>query len=183
MTKQNKQELKEILAKHKLWLDNENGGVRADLSRANLAGANLSGANLYRADLSRANLSRSNLSRSNLYRANLTGADLSRANLAGANLSGANLYRANLAGVKGNNRNINTIHCGTYDIAYTDAVLQIGCEHHAIEEWWQFSDAEIRAMDEHTALKWWKIWKPIIKEIIKVSPATSTGYEEIATGG
>lgn len=48
--------LNEILQKHKLWLNNEAGGERADLS-----GANLSRANLRRADLSRANLSGASL--------------------------------------------------------------------------------------------------------------------------
>lgn len=41
------EKLAEILAAHKLWLNDEKGGVMANLSRANL-----SGANLRRADLS-----------------------------------------------------------------------------------------------------------------------------------
>ena len=71
-------ELNEILEKHRKWLNDEEGGERADLSGANLSGANLSGANLSWADLS--------------------GADLSGANLRGANLRGADLRRANLSG-------------------------------------------------------------------------------------
>lgn len=39
-------DLEKILAAHKAWLKNENGGVKADLSGANLKGADLSGANL-----------------------------------------------------------------------------------------------------------------------------------------
>ena len=103
-----KEELEVFLRKHKLWLEDEPEGERADLSRAdlsraNLYGADLSGANLSRADLSRANLygadlSRADLSRANLYGANLSGADLSRANLYGADLYGADLSRANLYG-------------------------------------------------------------------------------------
>ena len=38
------EKLAEILAAHKLWLNNEKGGVKADLSGANLSGADLSGA-------------------------------------------------------------------------------------------------------------------------------------------
>jgi hypothetical protein len=83
-----KTQLDEIIAKHKLWLGNQVGGVRADLSRANLSFANLS-----RADLSRANLSRANLSFANLSFADLSFADLSDANLSDANLSDANLSR------------------------------------------------------------------------------------------
>ena len=41
-----KEQLKEILAKHKAWLNNEDGGERADLSSANLSSANLSSAKI-----------------------------------------------------------------------------------------------------------------------------------------
>ena len=56
------QELGEIIAKHKKWIEGDKEGSRAnlygaDLSGANLSGANLSGANLYGADLSGADLS------------------------------------------------------------------------------------------------------------------------------
>lgn len=47
-------ELNEILRKHKLWLNGEPDGERADLSEANLSRADLSEANLYGANLSRA---------------------------------------------------------------------------------------------------------------------------------
>ena len=84
--------LAEILAAHKLWLNDEEGGVRADLSGANLRGANLSEADLSGADLRGANLSEADLSE-----ANLSGADLHKAGLSGAGLSGANLSEANLS--------------------------------------------------------------------------------------
>jgi len=54
-------ELKEILRLHKLWLDGDTKGKRADLSGAYLSGANLSRANLSGANLSGANLSRADL--------------------------------------------------------------------------------------------------------------------------
>ena len=69
-------ELQAILAKHKAWLDNEDGGKRADLSYANLSYADLSNANLRFADLSYANLSNANLRDANLSDANLSDADL-----------------------------------------------------------------------------------------------------------
>jgi uncharacterized protein YjbI with pentapeptide repeats len=62
----NQIELKEILEKHKKWLNDEEGGERADLSSANLEGAYLEGADLGYA--------------------NLEGADLRGANLSGADL-------------------------------------------------------------------------------------------------
>ena len=101
-------ELEVFLRKHKLWLENDPKGERADLERANLYGADLRGANLeranlYGADLERANLygadlRGANLERANLYGADLRGANLERANLYGADLRGANLYGANLYG-------------------------------------------------------------------------------------
>ena len=90
--------LNEILEKHLKWMNDENGGERADLSGADLRGANLSGANLNVADLSGANLSGANLRGADLSGANLSGADLSGADLSGANLRGADLSGANLSG-------------------------------------------------------------------------------------
>ena len=95
--------LKEILEKHKMWLNDEEGGEKADLSGADLRWANLSGADLREADLYRANLSGADLSGADLRvadlkGANLSGADLRWANLRSADLSGADLYRANLSG-------------------------------------------------------------------------------------
>ena len=109
----NCEEIRIVLEKHEKWLNNELGGIRADLNGADiygldLRGANLYGANLIRADLRvayliktdlrEANLSGANLSGADIYEANLSGADLREANLSGANLSGANLSGANLSG-------------------------------------------------------------------------------------
>ena len=87
------EKLKEILERHRKWLNDEDGGERANLYGANLRGADLYGANLRGADLYGANLRGADL-----YGANLRGADLRGANLYGANLYGANLYGADLYG-------------------------------------------------------------------------------------
>ena len=87
------EELEVFLRKHKLWIEGDPKGERADLSGANLWRANLRGADLRGADLSGADLSGANL-----WRADLRGADLSGADLSGADLSGANLWRADLSG-------------------------------------------------------------------------------------
>ena len=50
------EELQKILEAHKKWINNEDGGVRADLRRADLRRADLRGADLRRADLRRADL-------------------------------------------------------------------------------------------------------------------------------
>ena len=52
-----KAELDEILKLHKLWLEDNGKGARANLRWANLSSANLSSANLSSANLSWANLS------------------------------------------------------------------------------------------------------------------------------
>lgn len=49
-------ELKKILHRHQLWMENKEGGVQADLRWADLRGADLRGANLQGADLCGANL-------------------------------------------------------------------------------------------------------------------------------
>ena len=106
----NGEEIRIVLEKHEKWLNNELGGIRADLSGADLRGANLyganliradlSGADLYEADLSGADLREANLSGADLYEADLSGADLREANLRGADLRGADLRGADLRGAK-----------------------------------------------------------------------------------
>ena len=97
----NANELKNILKLHKKWLNDEEGGLKADLCGANLRGvdlrrANLRGVNLNGADLRGADLREATLRGAILYRADLREADLREADLSGADLSGANLYEANL---------------------------------------------------------------------------------------
>lgn len=82
----NQDELDAILQKHKLWLDDADGGIRADLKGANLRGAVLWGAVLRGADLRGADLRGADL-----YKSNLRHADLSDADLRGADLRGADL--------------------------------------------------------------------------------------------
>lgn len=65
------EKIKDILKKHKDWLEGESDGERADLRGANLRNANLQNADLRGADLQ--------------------DADLQDADLRGANLRGANL--------------------------------------------------------------------------------------------
>ncbi len=81
-----KDELQEVLRLHKMWLNDEDGGKRADLQWADLRGADLQWADLRGADLRGADLQR----------ADLRGADLQRADLQWADLRGADLQRADL---------------------------------------------------------------------------------------
>ena len=106
----NREKLKEILDKHKLWLAGGDGGGRADLSGANLRRADLRGADLRYADLSGANLRYADLSGANLRYADLKDADLKGADLRGADLSFADLRYADLSGA-----NLQEI-----DLAYAD---------------------------------------------------------------
>ena len=67
MRKISKEELKQILEKHKIYITTSGKeGERAYLNRADLRGADLSWVNLSGADLKGANLSRANLSGANL---------------------------------------------------------------------------------------------------------------------
>jgi len=174
----NADKLAEILRKHDLWLEGQEGGERADLRSANLCYANLSYANLCYANLSYANLRSANLSYANLCYANLSYANLRYANLRSANLSYANLSENQMEFATGNMSNIKTIQVGVYAVTYTAKVMQIGCQQHDIKDWWKFDDETIDNMERGTSLDWWKVWKPILKKIIKASPAEPTGFVE-----
>ena len=94
----NGEEIRIVLEKHEKWLNNELGGIRADLSGADIYGLDLRGVNLYGADLIRADLRVAYLIKADLREATLRGANLSGADLSGADLSGADLYGVNLRG-------------------------------------------------------------------------------------
>ena len=76
-----KEELNEILQKHKMWLNNDKGGERANLRSIYLRFADLRFTDLRFADLRGTDLKN----------ADLRGADLSDANLRGADLRGTDL--------------------------------------------------------------------------------------------
>ena len=95
--------LEEILKKHKMWLNGEEGGERADLRYTDLSSVDLTGvdlryANLRGADLRYANLRYANLSDADLRKADLSDTDLINAGLRDANLRNTNLRNANLRG-------------------------------------------------------------------------------------
>lgn len=84
-------ELSEVLRKHVLYLNGDQTGECADLSRANLSEAYLRGADLSRADLREADLRGADLRGANLSEAYLRGADLREADLREADLREADL--------------------------------------------------------------------------------------------
>ena len=93
--------LREILEKHREWLNNRDNGERANLSNVNLrnvdlCNVDLSYANLRGSDLFCANLQGANLQGANLQCASLVGAYLRYANLQGANLQYTNLQYTDL---------------------------------------------------------------------------------------
>ena len=90
--------LDEILRLHKMWLNGEEEGERANLRDANLQGASLQDAALRGADLRGAALRGAALRGAALRDANLQGADLRGADLQGAALRDANLQGADLRG-------------------------------------------------------------------------------------
>ena len=52
-----------------------------------------------------------------------------------------------------------------YNITITPLHIKIGCQYHAQEAWWNFTDEQIEKMDRESALSFWKIWKEPLKQI------------------
>jgi len=148
----------------------------ADLRDANLSGAYLFGADLSDADLRGANLSGANLIDVDLSDADLSDANLSGAYLIGAYLSGANLRGADLRGAHGVNEWVKCIQIDTYPVTYTAEIIQIGCQRHTHQDWAEFPDAQIRAMDGAKALAWWRKYKTWLFQTIEICPAKPTGF-------
>ena len=101
-----------------------------------------------------ANLQDANLQDANLQDANLRGANLQDANLWDANLWGANLWDA---------KNPPMIITGLLWSIYINGVgmMRIGCQNHSIEDWKNFTDEKISAMDSN-ALTFWNQYKSML---------------------
>jgi len=128
----NGQTLDVILEKHMKWVNQEDGGERADLQGANLQDADLRGAYLQDADLRSADLRSADLQGANLRGAYLQYADLQGANLEGANLRSADLWGANLrsanlqdADLRGANLGYSCwpLWCGSLDVKIDKAIF------------------------------------------------------------
>ena len=101
------EKLKEILASHSKWLEDEYDGGR----KANLSNVDLSCINLCHTDLRGANLCGANLCNANLYGANLCGADLSNSSFDNANLSTTSLSKTYYQIVRIGSREATTTYC------------------------------------------------------------------------
>ena len=172
-----KEQLAELLAKHKAWLNNEDGGERADLRyadlrSADLRSANLCSANLRSADLRFANLRSADLCSANLRSADLRSADLRYANLRSADLCFANLRSADLSYAdlsyadlrflqSANGKELACMNAGKYQVVLSKERIAIGCKLFTVEEWKEFDDATISMMDDG-ALEWWRKWKDLV---------------------
>jgi len=129
----------------------------ADLRGAILRGAYLGGAILRDADLRGADLRGAYLRG-----ANLRGAILRDADLGGAILRDADLGGANLDGEKLTRAPVSILNL-RWDVLITEGYMRIGCERHTHQEWNDFDEAAIRAMDSD-AFDFWKQWRgPLLK--------------------
>lgn len=108
--------LEEILDKHEKWLNEEEGGERAELVKVDLSDVNLSGVNLFDADLYNTDLTNADLTEANLSYANLRGANLRYANLKYANLRGADLRNADLSFVNLKIANLNKAYLSSANL-------------------------------------------------------------------
>jgi len=170
-----------VLEEHKKWVQND-GGERAelrgqdlhmaDLGKADLQGADLRGAALQDADLCKADLRQAILRRAilrwailrwadlrwadlrgaDLRWADLRGADLRRSDLRGADLHDADLRRADLSGA---NDAPLSLQLGPWLVYIKGGYMSIGCERHKVDDWREFSNKRIAAMDA-CALEFWQ---------------------------
>ena len=136
--------------------------VGANLRDADLRGAILRGAYLGGAILRDADLRGADLRGAYLRGANLRGAILRDADLGGAILRDADLGGANLDGEKLTRAPVSILNL-RWDVLITEGYMRIGCERHTHQEWNDFDEAAIRAMDSD-AFDFWKQWRgPLLK--------------------
>jgi len=111
-----KNELKEILRLHALWLEGKRG-ERASLGKLNLSKANLSGVNLSNADFAESNLSGANFEGSNLSGADFEDTNLSGARFDNAILNETDLFRANASKASFRGANLDGAYFGEANLS------------------------------------------------------------------
>ena len=177
-----KEELTEIIRLHKMWLNDEDGGIKANISHSNLRGSDLRGSNLSGSNLSGSNLSGSDLSGSNLSGSDLSGSDLSGSDLSGSNLRGSNLSGSDLSGsnLRGSNlrgSNLSGSNLRGSDLRYSNLSGVVGLINAA---YWMADNFEKTAEgyivyksfgDRYNAPEDWKI-EPgsVINEVVNQLP-------------
>ena len=100
----------------------------------------------------------------NLVDADLVDADLRGVNLRDADLRGANHWGANLRGANLRDaKNAPMIITGLLWTVYIDGtgMMRIGCQNHSVEDWKNFTDEKISAMDSK-ALTFWNQYKSML---------------------
>lgn len=123
-----------ILDLHAQWLRGEPGGKKADFRKADLGGADFRWADCRKADFREADFRE----------ADLCGADFREADLSGAGLI--------------------ILQTDIWTCYIQKESIRIGCQYHAANDWFSFSDDKINEMDRR-ALAWWKRWKPAIQAV------------------
>lgn len=84
-----------------------------------------------------------------------------------------NITYTDLWDTLGDGKAVKTITLYPYTVTWYKDTLQIGCEHHSMDEWRDFSDDEIQGMDEG-ALAWWSEHKERIFTLIEDTATTLT---------
>lgn len=138
--------------------------TNANFDGACLRSANFSGAILYNATFGGTDLTNANFRYAGLEEANFIESDLRYTNFIGACLRCADFRGSNLRHCIGNGREIVTI-TAQWAIVIYNTMMAVGCEAHEIEEWRNFDETTIDAMNS-SAVVWWGAWKPIIFKLI-----------------
>jgi uncharacterized protein YjbI with pentapeptide repeats len=107
-----------------------------------------------------------------LQNADLQFANLQNANLQNADLRNANLQNANLQNAFDEIETFNKAPIVVQNLDYwcmiTENTIRLGCQRHTLEQWRNFTDAEIKDMDGSHAVLFWQKHKTILLELAKI---------------
>jgi uncharacterized protein YjbI with pentapeptide repeats len=95
------------------------------------------------------------------------GVDLRNANLQDANLQDANLQDA-FDELEVFAKTPITIQNLRYWCMITENTIKLGCQRHTHQQWQNFTDVEILAMDGSGAIDFWKKHKNVLIELAKI---------------
>ena len=147
------------------------GARNIDLSNARIANATLLGGYFNNANFRMVYAKDTRFINTQLNNAAFTGADIRYSDFRFSDLEGAIFDNANLKGVIGDTRFIKTLYIEAYSVTYTHDRLAIGCKNYKIKTWFSLPEETQYKIFNQEQIALWKKWKPILKKIIKMSPA------------
>ena len=154
-----------LLSKHKDFRGvvlSDNSFKDIEFNGVNLAGGFLDGCKFVDCTFRNCELDGVSFVNSYLTNSKFISSSLKGANFTNARLLDTSIIDSKINGLIGNTIELKSMQIETYQVAYCDNMLAIGCEQKTVKEWKNITREELIKLDGFYAVGWWKRWEDMI---------------------